>query len=324
MTTDPYFDDELEMRKAIIGIEIGERYIPKLTRLTHAQAAKIAKDFGRGRGIPLRITPTEFGPLIERVEVEERQASRYAEIDALKIGQSHTYNLPPSQHRRVRLACNNRARSGDFAYRCNVVLDGIMVTRLPATTAEQLDGSIIPTPPKRPSKWGLERLETEGLLTFNNISPTEIIRLRLSCSQKATITGWKIRCTVKNQNTAHVYRYDEGAPSDSSERTLIKQLQVETYDDTPKPERPSKWGIERLQNEPELVFDALLPVEEDRLRLAAFKKAKAMGWLVRVRIAQGRASVYRMDAAAPADSPARTRHSELPLLSTASIDSEAA
>jgi len=92
----------------------------------------------------------------------------------------------------------------------------------------------------------------------------------------------------------------------------------------PRIERATRWGIERLNTEPELVFSLNGIAEENRLRLAAFKMGRLMGWMVRVRITAGRATVYRRDNDAPADSPARTRYNELPVLATDSSDSKVA
>ena len=202
-------DTALTIRRAIMRLQLNVPTVINLAECAPAAAETEATRFARARRIPLTTKITDAGLVLTRVEAVAR-VNLYPEIDALKLGEFHYFDLPERMHQRVRLAASQRSRLGQVRLSCSKDGDGIRVTRLPLTDADaQACGNIETV--ERQSKWGLEQLANVQELRFL-IERREHSKLRLAAARKALLTGWTIRCRIQDDGSMLVYRTDAGAP----------------------------------------------------------------------------------------------------------------
>ena len=196
------------MRRLILGLALGQKEKLSLSADAAAALKPEAERFAKIRHVAVRIELVPGGIEFTRIEAPER-ANAYPEIDALEVGQGHTFQLPPAAHQRIRLAASKRSQSGAKAFTCTRVGDHIRVTRLPMGEAEaQACGAI--DVPARPTKYDLERLAEPGQELRFNIPKAEHDLLRLAAHRKANKTGWRIRCRIQDDGSMLVYRVTEG------------------------------------------------------------------------------------------------------------------
>lgn len=201
--------NELEIRRRIVRLTIGQSATIDTAPDTHAAVERCALAFGKAKKIPLVVRSVKDGLVVTRVEPSEK-VSLYPEIDRLEVGQSHVFPLPPGMHQRVRMAATSRNRTGKMRLTCAREGDQIRVTRLPVTEDEAQTCGPIQAPATR-SKYALERLSTEPMLTFH-LNPSDHQRLRMAATAKGKQTGWKIRCRLQDDGSMLVYRVDPGSP----------------------------------------------------------------------------------------------------------------
>lgn len=206
--------DVIKIRRAIVRLAVGDSTRIVIAGMSPAEVLAEVRTYSRQRRTPVDAKLTDDGVDVTRIEAAQR-LNIYPEIDALELGQSHHFELPIAMHARIRQAASNRGRTHGVAYMCQRQGQGITVTRIPATPEERASGVEIDVP-QRKTKWGLERLETEPRLQFE-LSAEDQMRLRLSVSRKAAITGWRIRCRKQDDGTMLVYRVDTDDGADTRE-----------------------------------------------------------------------------------------------------------
>lgn len=211
---------EIEIRRKIKAMEIGDKItlpVPQgMAQLIPRQIMRCA----RGWVLPVSLDEAPGSITVTRL-AEWPKVLRYPELDALEVGGSHLYQLPPQMHQRVRQAASFINKGGKVRLACTVEGDHIRVTRLPMTDAEAQACPPIKLP-ERATRWGLDRLATEPSLVFE-IEPRDHHKLRLACTSKAKATGWTIRCRIQDDGTMKVYRTDAGAPAAAPPPPAITQ-----------------------------------------------------------------------------------------------------
>lgn len=212
-------ENVLKIRRAIMVLEPGASVTIALPGEDPSQVTAEAQRFARGRNMLCAFTMEAAGLLVTRIG-SGSGASLYPEIDALKVGASKLYEVPPSLHQRIRLAASNRARAGKVRLACKREGDFIRVTRLPMTDDEaKACGPIQVT--ARATKYDLERLSTGERLTFT-LEPKDHHKVRLAASRAGKLNGWVVRCRLQDDGTMLVYRTDyqpqshPGAASDAT------------------------------------------------------------------------------------------------------------
>lgn len=202
--------DMLQTRRAIAGLAIGESATLEFPEVDPHDIARVAKAFGRDKGMPIITKISGSKLIIERVQMWLKDTI-YRDIDALEVGQSYLFEVPPEQYSNIRSAAAFRNRTGRVKLSCRVLGNGISVTRMPLTTSDaQACGAV--ELPRRATKYDLDRLATEKELRFE-IERKDQHKLRLSVTHKARVTGWGIRCRLQDDGSMLVYRTDlpEGA-----------------------------------------------------------------------------------------------------------------
>ena len=199
----------VKIRSKILGIAVGAKQTISAAGTESGELEAIAKQFCRSRGLTCLFRITAAGLEIERIEKPQR-GSLSPEIDALEVGQSKLFELPPTMHQKIRMACGYRSASGKVRLSCNREGDFMRVTRLPMTESEAEACGPITAPPKV-TKYDLERLGSVRELVFNIARPDQQ-KLRLAVHRQQTKTGWTIRCRLQDDGTMLVYRTDSGAP----------------------------------------------------------------------------------------------------------------
>lgn len=210
-------DQTLTIRRAVMRLTLNFPTAVETPGMPPADAQAEAKRFAKARKIPVDVQTTDTGIIVTRVDAEQR-ASLYPEIDALKIGHSHFFDLPPPMHQRVRLAASNRSRAGKMRLSCARDGDGIRVTRLPATDAERHACASIDAV-TRATRWGLEQLAHTPEMRFD-ITRQEQQRLRMAAHKHGVKTGWTIRCRLQDDGAMLVYRTDAGAPRQAAPQAM--------------------------------------------------------------------------------------------------------
>lgn len=206
-------DKTLEIRRAIMRLNVNDSATLKLDGHPFSYIEAEAKRFAKARKLALRVEQVESGARITRL-VEAEKITLYPEIDALEVGKSHLFELPPAFHQRIRVAATSRNRNGAVRLACTREGEHIRVTRLPMNDAEAAQAGPI-TVPKRQTKYELERLATQRSIRFDIARPDQP-KLRLAVSNYSLRTGWTIRCRLQDDGSMLVYRTDAGAPSDSA------------------------------------------------------------------------------------------------------------
>lgn len=203
------------MRRLVLALTVGETR--KLT-MSSAEAADLkpeAERFAKARRIPIRVSVAPDGIEFTRLEAAER-GNAYPELDALEVGQCHTFELPPGVHQRIRLAASKRSQDGTKAFTCTRVGDHLAVTRLPVGAAEAAACGAVAIP-SRPTKYDLERLSDPAARLVFAVPSAEQDLLRLAAHRKAKKTGWRIRCRIQDDGTMAVYRVDATPAAQAAE-----------------------------------------------------------------------------------------------------------
>lgn len=199
-------DITLTVRRAIVQLKIGDQTTIKHPSATAEAITAEATRFGKARRMALQIEPMDGAIKVTRL-AETPRVNLYPELDALEVGASHLFNLPPAMHQRIRLAASSRSRSGMVRLSCSREGDAIRVTRLPMTEDEAASCPQL-SMTERSTKYGLERLSTESQLRFE-ISRLDQAKLRLAAHRMSIKTGWMIRCRLQDDGSMLVYRTDQ-------------------------------------------------------------------------------------------------------------------
>lgn len=208
------------IRRKIMRLEVGSSTTVLIPGLSSAEIQAEATRFTKAKKLHCTFHQTEEGLVIQRIEAPER-ASSYPEIDALKVGQSHVFDLPLPMHQRVRLAASTRQRQGKGAFTCTREGDQIRVTRLPATEDERAACDPIQAP-ARTTKYNMERLSVEREIRFT-VPRAEESKLRLAAHRQSLKTGWTIRCRLQDDGAMLVYRTDAGAPRQAAPQAIAAE-----------------------------------------------------------------------------------------------------
>lgn len=200
--------NELNIRRAIIQMAVGETQTLPIGDTPPADAARLAIAFARNHKTPITADMTPDGMRITRVESWPR-SSMYPELDALAVGESRLFDLPQAFHQRIRQAATVRNKTGEVRLSCAREGSGLRVTRLPLTEDEHAQCGPIQAP-ARPSKYELERLATMREIRFT-VAARDQHKLRLAVSHKAKSTGWPLRCRLQDDGSMLVYRTDKPA-----------------------------------------------------------------------------------------------------------------
>jgi len=203
-------DETLRIRRAMMRLALNTPIAIDVPGMSPEAIQDEAKRFAKTRRIPVEVKLTATGITARRIEADVKP-SVYPELDALKVGQSHLFDLPPAMHQRIRLAASNRSRMGSVRLTCSRDGDGIRVTRLPMTDEERQACTNIDAV-TRTSRWGLERLQTEREMRFD-IDRRDHQKLRMAAHQFNVKRDWRIRCRIQEDGSMLVYRVDEQAPA---------------------------------------------------------------------------------------------------------------
>lgn len=283
----------MKIRRALLHLPIGESVTVQVVDASTDRAQLDVMKFAKGRGLKVKIEVNDDRVTVQRLDPSTKPASPYPQIDALQVGQSHLFELPPAAHQRLRLMATARNRTGTVLLTCNVEPGGLRVTRLPMTDAEAQTAGPIEIP-RRASKYGLERLQTEALLRFE-LTAAEQMQLRTSVHAYGRRHSLPLTCRVQSDGSIIVARTD---------RVPAEQLSPKargTAADAPRSKpRSDKWGLAALATQRELRL-SVPASEQHKLRLAASNKARTTGWTIRCRLQDdGSMLVYRTDPGAPA------------------------
>jgi len=203
--THTMIETPMKIRTAVMQLAFDKPVTITLPGMSADDIAEAAVAFGRRKHIGVHASHSADGVILQRVAFT-KGVSAYPEMDALKIGDSHLYDLPPPAHQRIRLAASIRGRQGRGMFTCTREGDAIRVTRLPATDAErQACGPAVV--PARVTKYDLERLAGVRELRFQ-VPRAEESRLRMAAHRQAVKTGWPIRCRLQDDGSMLVYRTD--------------------------------------------------------------------------------------------------------------------
>ena len=203
-------NDVLHIRRAVMRLPLNMPTAIDVPGMSPEAVQDEVKRFAKARRIPIETKLTATGITAKRIDADLRP-SLYPELDALKVGESHLFDLPPPMHQRIRLAASNRTRMGKARLTCAREGDGIRVTRLPMTEDErQACGTIDAV--TRTSRWGLEQLATTRELRFD-IARADQQKLRMAAHKIGVKRSWKIRCRIQDDGSMLVYRTDFEAPA---------------------------------------------------------------------------------------------------------------
>lgn len=199
----------MSVRRAVLRLVVEQPAEIRVAGMSAAEIRAEVEAFAKARRMAVVMADLPDGVTAKRLEAIPR-GSLYPEIDALTVGQSHTFKLPRSQHQRIRLMAANRNRLGLVRLACNADADGnLCVTRLPVTNAEAATCPPLATP-ERPTTYDLQRLAKVAELRFA-IARADHVKLRTAASREAVKRGWTIRCRLQDDGTMLVYRTDPGA-----------------------------------------------------------------------------------------------------------------
>lgn len=196
-------DTNMQIRRALVRLEIGQTADITIDGVDPGTVLIEVRAFARVRKMNINAKIDGLGVTVTRLDARTR-GSIYPALDALQLGESHLFELPPALHHAVRQAASNRGRTHGVAFTCQRQPDGIRATRIGATDEEVKASKALDIKPRQ-TKWGLERLETSDELHFF-IDAADQMRLRLSVARKAAITGWRIRCRKQDDGSMLVKR----------------------------------------------------------------------------------------------------------------------
>jgi len=198
-------DNVLKIRRSILALEPGASATINLQGEDLNDVLAEAKNFVKSRKLLCAFEMDGRGLRVTRV-AGGSGSNLYPEIDALEVGGSKLFELPPALHQRIRLAASNRSRSTGVRLSCTRDGDFIRVTRLPVTDDDEAACGAIQLP-ARATKYDMERLANGERLTFS-LERRDHHKLRLAAHRHAVKTGWTIRCRIQDDGTMLVYRAD--------------------------------------------------------------------------------------------------------------------
>ena len=202
---------ELDVRRKVMSTPMGEVAELALHGMQHEQAKLSAIRFSRAKKMPIRVLESPENILkFQRCTAEESKAKAYPEMDMLKIGESHLYEVAYPKFQAVRMAASAINRRGEVLLSCAQEAGGIRVLRHPLAAQEVSEHGLIAKPP-RSSKYGLEALETVRELSFTPADAAEVLRLRAAVSIKGRLMGWKLRCRLQDDGSMLVVRLENAA-----------------------------------------------------------------------------------------------------------------
>jgi hypothetical protein len=202
---------ELDVRKKVMSTPMGAVAELPLKGMAHEQAKLSAIRFSRAKKMPIRVLDSNPDVLkFQRCTADEAKSKAYPEMDMLKIGESHLYEIPYPKFQAVRMAASTVNRRGEVLLSCTQEATGIRVTRHPLAAEEVAEHGLV-AKPQRASKYGLEALETVRELTFNPADAAEVLRLRAAVSIKGRLMGWKLRCRLQDDGSMLVVRLGAAA-----------------------------------------------------------------------------------------------------------------
>lgn len=211
-------DHMLRVRRAIMrlaekgdghGVTVEFRGGPADGMAEHAVA------FGRKKRLGVRVERTEQAMSLLRDD--NLLASKYAAIDKLEVGQSHTFVALKDQQMSVRANVSQRGRSQGKRYACSVVPDGIKVTRI------ALDAPVTRGRPRVASnsrEWDLGPLE-QRLWVDLEPTPHQVSAVRHVIHRTQIERGWILTTRFVN-GRLRVHRLDH--PADGPQ-ALLDRLQ---------------------------------------------------------------------------------------------------
>lgn len=288
-TVDYEVPPEIRLRQRLIRLGVGESARLKPTAMTADQIIYVARAFASGR--KLRFSFDRDGDVVVITRHEHRpRSSIYAQLDALGVGESKLFDVPPSAHQGYRQAATTRNRTGGVMLTCTREGDALRITRLPVTDDER-QRHPSPATPQRQTKYGLERLAHADQIIFA-ATPAQEMSVRVAVSVAKKRHGWDLSCQRMPGGMMRVYRADKAG-----------RIKTDEQNPQTRSQKPTKYGLERLSDVRQIRVE-VNAADQQRLRIAASQKARAMGWTVRCRLQDdGSMLVYRTDAQAPGMAP---------------------
>lgn len=258
-------DLELRIRRAVMHASQGKTAKLVLDGADLRHVLTYTKDFARSR--LLQVSLTEDGPhLIIKVTGKLASSAKYGEVDALEIGQSHLFEVDPTEHQLIRSSMAYRTNKSGRRFSCVAEDGGLRVTRLPGNDAERSQHPYLAGTGRRPSKYGLERLLTESSIVLN-VPKAEHERVRVAAYRAGVLSGVTLTCRAQDDGSILVAKAQATGPDNPSIR----------------PSKATRWGLERLERERQITIGPLIYAEIRALRSAVTTKSKLTGWVLRCR-----------------------------------------
>lgn len=195
----------LEARRAVVRTKPGETGSVSTGKFHPPEFERALVDFARKRNNPIRVISNDQRVItFERLHSTAGQMAPrldYAPMDALQVGESYLFDIPPAQFTRVRMSASVRNRSGNVLFSCSAEPGGIRVTR------HELGSET-----KRTSKWGLDRLETEPRITVTLDEPKQRQALSVAVHAFSIRRGWRLTTRSLPDGTVLIFRTDLPEP----------------------------------------------------------------------------------------------------------------
>lgn len=198
-------DHLLRVRRAIMRLKLkanGESVTVRFNDGPADEMAQHAVAFSRTKmagPTGVRVERIDGGMLLWRDD--SLAGSRFAPIDRLEVGESHVFRVAPTEHLSVRTNVSQRAKASGKRFSCNVVDEGMRVTRV-ALDAPITRGR---PPGAAASRVDLEPLNQYACITFRG---PKIEAVRNAASMQARTRGWDITTRVNRDGSITVYRLD--------------------------------------------------------------------------------------------------------------------
>lgn len=189
----------------------------RLTQKTNGESVKVllkagsadamaehAVSFGRKRKMGVRVERQADSLLL--VRDDGLLASKYAVVDDLEVGASHVFEVDSTQHLAVRTNVSQRGRVQGKRFSCNVVPEGLKVTRI------ALDAPVTRGRPRVAGSalaWDLGPLER---LLWIDLEPTphQVSAVRHAINRAQIQHGWLLTTRFVG-GRMRVYRLDHPA-----------------------------------------------------------------------------------------------------------------
>lgn len=197
------------VRRTVVQTEPGQTATIDIGMALPMRYERALVDFANKRHCPIRVISNERGLItFERLPTgtptfDERIS--YDPIDALQVGESCLFEIPPALYSRVRVATGRRNAMGDVRLSCSSEAAGIRVTR------HELGKK-----PRRATRWGLERLETEKQITVTVADFSQRKALSAAVYAMSRCHFWKLTTRALDDNTVLVIRLDDPVAPNTS------------------------------------------------------------------------------------------------------------